>query len=115
MTLIVFKYVNIILYIDGRKNHIKLRNFLDFLLSKMSIFITHPDIAKEWHPTKNGVLKPENISFGSDKKVWWLCPNKCSHGCPHEWETAIKIRCRLNCGCVYCSNPVRPLNISNRQ
>lgn len=73
----------------------------------MSIVETHPDIASQWHPTKNDDLKPEQFTFGSDKKVWWLCPNKCSYGCLHEWETAIKTRCRNGCGCVYCSNPVK--------
>ena len=33
----------------------------------------HPALAKEWHPTKNGNLKPGDVSPGSSKKVWWLC------------------------------------------
>jgi hypothetical protein len=32
-----------------------------------------PKIAEEWHPTKNGNLKPENFVKGSGKKVWWKC------------------------------------------
>ena len=35
---------------------------------------THPDIAKEWHPTKNGDLKPTDVLYGSRKMIWWLCP-----------------------------------------
>lgn len=35
---------------------------------------THPEIAKEWHPSKNGALKPNEISKGYDKKVWWYLP-----------------------------------------
>ena len=34
----------------------------------------HPDLVKEWHPIKNGDLMPEDISSGSGKEVWWLCP-----------------------------------------
>lgn len=30
---------------------------------------THPDLAKEWHPTKNGALKPTDVVAGSAKKV----------------------------------------------
>lgn len=30
-----------------------------------------PNLAAEWHPTKNGNLKPENILPQSSKKVWW--------------------------------------------
>jgi hypothetical protein len=35
---------------------------------------THPHLAKEWHPTKNGDLKPCDILHGTARKVWWLCP-----------------------------------------
>ena len=37
----------------------------------------------EWHPTKNRQLTPEDITYGSGKKVWWLCPNN------HEYEATI--------------------------
>jgi len=32
-----------------------------------------PDVAKQWHPTKNGSKKPEDYRPGSHIKVWWLC------------------------------------------
>lgn len=47
---------------------------------------TNPDIADEWHPTKNGNLSPDVISKGSHKQVWWL--GKCGH----EWKAAIYSR-----------------------
>jgi len=56
-----------------------------------------PEIAKEWHPTKNGKLKPENYTRGSQKKVWWLCPKG------HSYETTIKIRTVQKSGCPFCS------------
>lgn len=34
---------------------------------------THPQLTKEWHPTKNIDILPTQISAGSNKKVWWLC------------------------------------------
>ena len=37
-----------------------------------SLAETHPDLAKEWHPTKNGNITPKMISAGNGKKVWWL-------------------------------------------
>lgn len=58
-----------------------------------------PDLAAEWHPTKNGDLKPEDVTYGSGKKVWWLC------SCGHEWEAAINNRVKGN-GCPYCSNRI---------
>ena len=57
---------------------------------------THPDLALEWHPTKNGELSPTMVSFGSSRKVWW----KCSKG--HEWQMKIANRCR-GYNCPYCS------------
>jgi DNA-directed RNA polymerase subunit RPC12/RpoP len=46
-----------------------------------------PDIALEWHPTKNLGLKPTEITAGSNKRVWW----KCSI-CDNEWETSVTQR-----------------------
>ncbi len=57
---------------------------------------THPELAREWHPTKNDELTPFDITFGSDKKVWWVCKEG------HEWEATISSRVRGN-GCPYCS------------
>lgn len=31
-------------------------------------------MAKQWHPTKNGDLKPTDITCNHHKKVWWLYP-----------------------------------------
>lgn len=33
-----------------------------------SLAVRFPDIAKQWHPTKNGKLNPEQVSFGSQKE-----------------------------------------------
>ena len=32
-----------------------------------------PEIANEWHPTKNRKLKPDMVPLCCAKKVWWLC------------------------------------------
>jgi len=63
---------------------------------------THPDVAKEWHPTKNGGKAPSNYTSGSDAKVHWLCPVKCPEGCAHEYEQTIGNRSNGH-GCPYCS------------
>jgi very-short-patch-repair endonuclease/predicted pyridoxine 5'-phosphate oxidase superfamily flavin-nucleotide-binding protein len=55
----------------------------------------NPNLAKEWHPTKNGSLTPKQITAGSNKKVWW----QCSKG--HEWESTVYKR-NNKCGCPYC-------------
>jgi len=38
------------------------------------LVIKYPELAKEWHPTKNGDLKPTDVTKGYDKKAWWLFP-----------------------------------------
>lgn len=62
-----------------------------------SIVANFPLIAEEWHPTKNGDLKPEMYSFSSHAKVWWL--GKCGH----EWMQVIKNRTLAHAGCPVCS------------
>ena len=37
------------------------------------------ELAKEWHPTANGTLTPQQVTIGSGKKVWWLCPRGHSY------------------------------------
>lgn len=34
-----------------------------------SLAIKNPNLAKEWHPAKNGELTPNDITAGSEKRV----------------------------------------------
>lgn len=63
-----------------------------------SLAVKYPEIAKEWHPTRNGKLTPENVSYGTKKKVWWLC----NEG--HFYQASVYSRTKLNSGCTYCWN-----------
>lgn len=63
-----------------------------------SLVTINPELAKEWHPTKNGELNPHNVTVNSGKKVWWQCNNYEDH----EWEAKISNRNSLNSGCPYC-------------
>lgn len=58
----------------------------------------HPNIAAEWHPSRNGILTPSGITYSSKEKVWWL-----GKDCGHEWEAPIHNRCLTNGGCLVCS------------
>ena len=55
-----------------------------------------PDLALQWHPTKNGNLNPNAVTVGTGKKVWWICEKG------HEWQTQINDR-TSGCGCPICS------------
>jgi hypothetical protein len=65
--------------------------------TEKSLAYKFPNIAREWHPTKNGDIAPENVKPASGKKIWW----KCQKG--HEWQTKVDIRTRQGSGCPFCS------------
>lgn len=55
-----------------------------------------PQLASEWHPTRNGTLTPDQVLPGSHRMVWWRC------GKGHEWKSQINSRV-AGCGCPYCA------------
>ena len=61
-----------------------------------SIEIEMPELLIEWDYGKNSLLKPNEISAGSKKKVWWKCKNQ------HSWQESPAKR-RVNKGCPYCT------------
>ncbi len=69
-------------------------------LSAHSLETLFPDVAKQWHPTKNGVLTPNEIAAGSNKNVWWLCHRDPSH----EWQAQPGNRTSQNQDCPFCTN-----------
>ncbi|MDP6049179.1 MAG: zinc-ribbon domain-containing protein, partial [Candidatus Bathyarchaeota archaeon] len=50
-----------------------------------SLVEKYPELAEEWHPTRNGDLTPYQITPGSNKKVWWRCSRE------HEWEATLSL------------------------
>lgn len=62
--------------------------------------IKNPQLAAEWHPTKNGKLTPYDVRPKSNKKIWWVCKKY-----KHEWQAAINDRSNSN-GCPSCSGRV---------
>ncbi len=72
-------------------------------VEKLVLSRTHPTVAAQWHPKKNKGLGPEDVTYGSHIKLWWLCDVHPSH----EWEAAPHSRCgangKLRSGCPCCS------------
>ncbi|MEK7511813.1 MAG: zinc-ribbon domain-containing protein [Patescibacteria group bacterium] len=56
---------------------------------------THPELAKEFHPTKNAPLTAYDVVAGTNKKLWWLCSNR------HEWQATGSTRVKGK-GCLEC-------------
>ena len=61
-----------------------------------------PKVAEEWYFPLNGELRPEDVSLGSNKKVWWQCRDG------HVWKAAIYSRTRKKgTGCPVCAGQVK--------
>lgn len=63
-----------------------------------SLQIQAKSVAREWHPTKNGSLRPSDVVAGSTRRVFWRCRKDPSH----EWEAPITARTQGH-GCPFCS------------
>jgi len=55
-----------------------------------------PELAREWHPTRNGTLTPESLTPWSHRPVWW----QCAQG--HEW-CAPPVARRAEDTCAMCA------------
>ena len=77
---------NIEIDVDVERDEIEI--FESYIVNEKqkSLAAVYPQIAKEWHPTKNRKLTPELVSYGSKKAVWWKCKND------HEWQAGIADR-----------------------
>jgi hypothetical protein len=68
-----------------------------------SLAALRPDVAAEWHPTRN-TLRPEDVVVGSGRRAWWKCPKASDH----VWQTLIVTRTTGGergggSGCPFCA------------
>ncbi len=66
-----------------------------------------PKIASEWHKTKNGDLRPSDVTSRSAKRVWWCCLKNQEH----EWNTLVHSRAASGSACPFCSRKHAAENI----
>lgn len=59
-----------------------------------SLAVKKPEIAKQWHPTKNGNTRPDEVGAYAREEYWWQCENG------HEWKKAPNSR--RSSKCRYC-------------
>lgn len=72
-----------------------------------SLATVFPEIARSWHPTKNGTLTSCDVAPGSAKRVWWLC-EKCGYewlACPHDRQKGR--------GCPHCAGKVPMVGVDD--
>ncbi len=65
--------------------------------STYSLALLRPAVARQWHSTRNGGLRPSDVTPGSRKRVWWRCVSG------HSWQCEISLRTRTRAtGCPGC-------------
>ncbi|MEE0686777.1 MAG: zinc-ribbon domain-containing protein [Lachnospiraceae bacterium] len=83
--------------VDIEKDMSHILSMINFMVKENSIQTKYPKLAEEWHPSKNGNLRPIHTKEKSNKKVWWLGQ------CGHEWQATVYDRIDGD-NCPYCSN-----------
>lgn len=57
-----------------------------------------PNIALQWHATRNGNRQAENVTAFSNSRVWW----RCDQG--HDYQCTVAQRTQGGSNCPYCTN-----------
>lgn len=79
--------------IDVTRDYIEIQEQYISSVKANSILNSNPELCKEWNYKKNLNISPNNVTSGSKKKVWWVCPK-----CGYEWQVQIVNRNhRTNC------------------
>src|SRR5579862_886751 len=68
------------------------------VLPDESFFARFPGLAMEWHPSRNGELRPETLAVSSGKRAWWRCST-----CTHDWVATVAQRTGDGTGCPACA------------
>lgn len=65
-------------------------------LGEGALSVRFPDIAAEWHESKNGAITPDQVLYWERRDAWW----RCADG--HEWRVRIESRTTSGSGCGDC-------------
>lgn len=66
-------------------------------LSVTNSLANFPDVWREFHPFKNGLLIADAIIARTRQICWWLCAV-----CKHEWQRQVYLRTQHNSKCPRC-------------
>ena len=70
--------------IDIKRDAIAIENLREYAEKENSLFVSNPELSKEWDYERNCGLKPEDFTANSGKKAWWKCKNG------HSWQTQLR-------------------------
>lgn len=82
--------------LDIEKDSLAIRELYKTHQRQQSIEITHPQLAKQFHPMTNGTLRAYHFRAGSSARIWWHIES-----CGHDFQSIIKNRVRWP-GCPKC-------------
>lgn len=83
-------------FVDSKRDRKLIQESYLVNMENSSLGHLFPDVAKKWHPTRNGNLTPFMFPPHSNVLVWWI------GNCGHEWENLINVMSR-GCDCPYCA------------
>lgn len=83
--------------VDIDRDNMKILGLYKTRFEKNSIQDNNYKLLALWNYEKNFPLTPENISLGSNQKIWWK--GKCNH----EWQRSPNVQ-RISKGCPFCLN-----------
>lgn len=73
-----------------------------------SLAVKYPWTIKEWDYERNGRLTPYLVSYGSHKKIHWICQK-----CGYRWESVAYTR--KTSGCPICAKLNRQKSVDTRK
>ncbi len=82
--------------INTKRDEQKILRYREEIVKGDTFADKYPEIAKEWHPIKNGDLKPSMFKPHSDFHAWWICSV-----CGEEYYASISSR-SYGTGCKKC-------------
>jgi hypothetical protein len=77
-------------------------------LARDSLAVRAPEVAAEWHPTRNGKLRPDGVLSGTERNVWW----RCRVDPAHVWKAPVNRRARKGNGCPECAEQKNLVRLS---
>jgi hypothetical protein len=68
-----------------------------------SLAARHPEVAAQWDPEGNGDLTPDDVTYGSGRRVAWVCPQGHRWIAPVARRTSPKRSSGRGTGCPVCA------------
>lgn len=68
-----------------------------------NLLTVNPQIAKQWHPTRNKPFTPKDITSGSNRLFWWRCFKFADHIWQAKVNSILRSRKLGKSGCPFCA------------